>query len=151
MDSSHPMTLLFTHLRFLLAQLHMDSLASKLNVRDIKDTLKSLPISVNDTYTETMARINAQSQELASLGLTVLSWVTCAMRPLSLLELECAIAVRPGDVEFVDDGVTETDVTLSACCGLVYVDRESNIVRLIRKHLYTSNQLDTVIISKSMH
>jgi hypothetical protein len=129
----------YLHLRFLLARLHMDSLASKLSIRDIKDSLKSLPTTVNDTYAETMTRINSQSEEHICLAHTALSWVTCAMRPLSLPELECALAVRPGDTEFMEDGVIEVGVTLSACCGLITVDGESNLVRLIRKHLVIYN------------
>ena len=69
----------------------MDSLASKLTIRDIKDALRSLPSTVDNTYAETMARINSQSEERVSLAQKVLSWVTCAMRPLSLMELGCTL------------------------------------------------------------
>ena len=109
-----------------------------MSIRDIKDGLKSLASTVNDTYTETMARIDSQAKDQKHLAYTTLSWVTHAMRPLSLPELECALAVRTGDTEFIEDGVPDIDVTLSACCGLVTVDTESHIVRLICKRSCSS-------------
>ena len=133
-NTNFNVAILITYSRFLLAQLHMDSLASKPNVRKIRDALGSLPTTVNSTYSETMARIESQSEEQVSLARSTLSWVTCAMRSLSLRELQCALAVVPDDTEFLEDGVTEIDVTLSVCCGLVTVDTKSHLVRLIRKY-----------------
>ena len=116
----------------------MDSLASKPNVRKIRAALGSLPTTVNGTYSETMARIDSQSEEQVSLAHSTLSWVTCAMRPLSLWELQCALAIEPEDTEFLVDGVTETGVMLATCCGLVTVDTESHLVRLICKYCCSS-------------
>ena len=116
----------------------MNSLARKPNVWKIKEALKSLPTTVSGTYAKTMARIDSQSKEQVSLARSTLSWVTCAMRPLSLQELQCAIAVEPEDTEFLVDGVTETGVMLATCCGLVTVDTESHLVRLICKYCCSS-------------
>ena len=43
--------------RFLLAKLHMDSLAMKHNRRDIRVALENLPKELDSTYDEAMQRI----------------------------------------------------------------------------------------------
>ena len=73
-------------LRFLLAQLHMDSLMSKPTPGDIKVALKNLPRGeqgLDATYEQAMERIEGQEADFRKLARQVLSWVIHAKRPLS--------------------------------------------------------------------
>jgi hypothetical protein len=118
--------------RFLLAKVHMDSLTSKTNRRQIRDALESLPAEV-DVYDETMKRITQQDEHDASLAERVLSWIVYSQRPLSLTELRHALAVSSEmtamDLDAIDDEYSLTSV----CAGLVVVDDNSRIIRLVRK------------------
>ncbi|KAH0536690.1 hypothetical protein FGG08_006456 [Glutinoglossum americanum] len=121
--------------RFLLAQLHMDSLAKKHNRRDVRTALRNLPKELDDTYDEAMQRIRGQDEEDAKLAERILYWISYAFRPLTVTEIKHALAVQPGDVDFDEEAMP--DVLVSICAGLVTVDRESNITRLVH---YTTQE-----------
>ncbi len=84
--------------RFLLVQLHMESLARQLNKRDVRNALKSLPKELNATYDHAMERIRSQDAGSARLAERVLAWIFNVRRPFSVKELQHALAIRPGDV-----------------------------------------------------
>ncbi len=60
-----------------------------------------------------------------------LSWIVCAKRPLTTLELRHALAVEDGDLELGEDNLHETEEVVSVCAGLVTVDEESDNIRLV--------------------
>ena len=124
--------LIFTQ-RFLLVKLHMDSLVSKNNRKAIRIALENLPKSIEATYDETMQRIEAQNQEDRELADKVLSWISYALRPLSITELQHALAVDEYSTKTELDALPDQEILISVCAGLVVVDDESNAVRLVRK------------------
>ena len=69
--------------QFLMAKLHMDSLASRLHWWAVHDALESLPSKVNATYDEAMIWIKAQNKDVVELADQVLCWITHACWPLS--------------------------------------------------------------------
>jgi hypothetical protein len=110
----------------------MDSLKSKSKRREVRKALESLPQMLDDTYKEAMERIEAQCGDDRNLAERVLSWITYAFRPLSLQELRYALGTMRGMTEVTDDDLDDQDVLISVCGGLVIVDEESSIVRLVR-------------------
>lgn len=125
--------------RFLLAKLHLDSLKSKWTPKAIRTALETLPTGsevYNETYDAAMDRIKGQtgSRELA---IQVLSWITCARRRLTTLELQHALAVEIGKSDLDEDNLPEIEDLVSVCAGLVTVDEESNIIRLVH---YTTQE-----------
>ena len=127
-------------LRFLLAQLHMDSLLSKSTCGDIKLALHNFPrgIKALDTmYEEAMKRIVGQGEGFRELATKVLSWVTHTRRPLTTAELQHAVAVRDGAVKPDEDFIPKIEDLVSACAGLVTVDEQSGIIRWIH---YTTQE-----------
>jgi hypothetical protein len=83
--------------RFLLAQLHLDSLMGKTTESDVRTALESLPTgsdAYDQAYEDAMERITAQGADGEMLAKQVLSWITCAKRPLITAELQHALAVR---------------------------------------------------------
>jgi chemotaxis receptor (MCP) glutamine deamidase CheD len=53
------------------------------------------------------------------------------MRPLTTVELQHALIVEPGDTELSEDNLAEVEDIVSVCAGLVIVDKESNIIRIV--------------------
>ena len=80
-----------------------------------------------------MDRIAAQSKIKSTVAHRLLGWLTKIHRPLSPDELRHAFAIREGDQEFQTDMLYGMDYLLATCKGLVEVDKESNVVRLVHK------------------
>jgi hypothetical protein len=88
---------------------------------------------VNATYDEAMARIEGQVEDDRELARRVLSWITYARRPLSLNELQHALAVSPGMMGMDSEAIVDGPFLILVCAGLVVIDENSNIIRLVRK------------------
>jgi ankyrin repeat protein len=120
--------------RFLLAQLHLDSLEDKTTRKAITQALERLPkgLDVLDlAYKDAMERVKSQKAGFRELAMQVLSWIACAKRPLKTQELQHALAVEPGKSELDRDNIPEIEDMVSVCAGLVTVDEESDIIRLV--------------------
>jgi hypothetical protein len=136
------------NLRFLLAQLHMDSLMSKPTPGDIKVALKNLPKGekgLDTTYEQAMERIEGQEAGFRELARQVLSWVVHAKRPLSRLEIQHALSVKAGMLELDEDFLPESEDLVSVCAGLVTIDEKSDIIRLV--HFTTQEYFERTLIS----
>jgi hypothetical protein len=133
-------------LRFLLAQLQRDSLAKKHNRRDIRKALENLPKELNDIYDEAMQRISSQDEDDARLAERVLYWISYALRPLTVIEVQHAIAAESGDEDFDEDALPDEDVLVSVCAGLVTIDQQSKIIRLV--HYTTQEYFERIRITR---
>jgi ankyrin repeat protein len=78
-----------------------------------------------------MERIEGQLADQVQLAKQVLSWITCTKRPLTTLELQHALAVEVGESELDEENLTQIEDMVSVCAGLVTVDKESGIIRLV--------------------
>ncbi|UKZ89842.1 uncharacterized protein TrAFT101_004883 [Trichoderma asperellum] len=146
---------------FLLAQLCLGTLEDMVTPKKMKQALKKFQqISqeqgedkkfkiLGAVYENTMERIKQQKSGHRCLAESALSWLCHAKRQLTTVELQYALAVDieldgqdSGNVpqEFDDDNIPEIDVIVSSCCGLVTVDEESNIIRLV--HYTTQEYFD---------
>ena len=142
------MDLTSVDLRFLLAQLHMDSLKSQPTRGHIKEALRDLPkgtAGLDKTYEQAMKRIEGQEEGYRDLAKLILSWIVHARRPLSTFELQHALAVRAGMAELDEDFVPEVEVLGSICAGLITVDEQSNTIRLV--HYTTQKYFERTGIS----
>ncbi|RYO78730.1 hypothetical protein DL762_008550 [Monosporascus cannonballus] len=130
---------------FLLARLHVDSLLDKRTKSKVKSTLENLAKgskALDEAYDEAIKRIDSQLPEDGALAKSVLSWITYAQRPLTIGELCHALAVEPGEDELDRDNIPDVEDILSVCAGLVTVDRESNIIRLV--HYTTQDYFERI-------
>ena len=130
-------------LGFLLAQLYLDSLFDKTTPKAIRLALKQLQKereapdkgsnskAIDCAYAQAMGRIEGQAPGLQKLAKQVLSWITCARRPLATIELRHAIALEVGESELDEENVPEIEDMVSVCAGLVTVDKKSDIIRLV--------------------
>ena len=63
----------------------------------------------------------------------VLSWIVYARRPLTVLELQQALAVEVGACDLDRDNLDDIQLMVSTCAGLVTVDTPSCIIRLVHR------------------
>src|SRR5579862_7123199 len=129
--------------RFLLAQIYFSSLNDKLTPKAVRNALqdfqKQTPGSSEDkkvqvlahAYEQAMKRINGQMPGFKNLANKVLSWITCAKRQITTMELQHALAVEVGKLELDEENFYKIQDIVSVCAGLVTVDKESDIIRLV--------------------
>ncbi|KAL6404749.1 hypothetical protein AUP68_11578 [Ilyonectria robusta] len=87
-----------------------------------------------------MTRI--RSRETPDLAMQVLSWVAWTKRPLAVRELQHALAITDGATTLDEDNITDAEDLASSCEGLVTLDSETNMIRLV--HYTTQEYLETV-------
>jgi hypothetical protein len=88
-------------------------------------------------YKEAMERIKHQPGDFPKLASMVLSWITFAKRPLTTSELQHALAVEIGASKLDEENLLDTEDMVSVCAGLVTIDEESDIIRLVH---YTTQE-----------
>jgi Ankyrin repeats (3 copies) len=132
-----------------LAQIYLDSLDDKRTPKAIRSGLKDFQKQSQGSgedkkvqvlahaYDQAMERINGQKSGLRELAKQVLSWITCAKRPLTTSELQHALAVEVGEPELDKDNILHIEDVVSVCAGLVTVDEGSGIIRLVH---YTTQE-----------
>lgn len=135
--------------RFLLAVLHINLLAGEDNKRDFLKALRNLPIEIDDTYDQAMLRIEDQTRQQIKRAEQVLSWITLAERPLTVKEMQHALAIEPGDTFLDEDALPEEDLMVSVCAGLVVVDKQKGLIRLV--HYTTQDYLERTLDVRYPH
>ncbi|KAK4247492.1 kinase-like domain-containing protein [Corynascus novoguineensis] len=127
------------HGMFLLAKLHLESLSTKINRKAIRVALKSLPATLDATYAEGIQRMYNQAPDLVEVAKSVMFWVICAKRPLTLSELRHLYATLEltNCTPLEDDGLPDGELLTSTCGGLIMVDREAHTVRVVH---YTAEE-----------
>ncbi|KAK6977559.1 ANK-REP-region domain-containing protein [Favolaschia claudopus] len=116
---------------FLLAKLRMASLAAQTNITSLLAAITELPRDLTIAYLITMDRINSQSETYKELAHRTLMWVSNAIRPLSVTELCQILAVEPGDTSLDLVKAPHIEIILAVCAGLVTIDKEVSVVRLV--------------------
>lgn len=126
--------------RFLLAQLHLNSLKGKRAPTAVRDDLKKLSTgteSYDRAYSDAIERTEGQLSDEEELAKEALSWIICAKRPLTTTELQHSLAITVGQAEFDKGNKSDLEDIVSVCAGLVTIDEESGIIRLVH---YTTQE-----------
>ncbi|KAJ7856459.1 hypothetical protein B0H14DRAFT_2352711, partial [Mycena olivaceomarginata] len=103
---------------FLLAKLRIESLSTKSTVKGAREALKTLAKIVNYSCDDAMKRIDEQNEESWAIDHSTLTWVANEKRPLTVLELQTALAVEPGTKSLDVDNIADLEIILSVCAGL---------------------------------
>jgi ankyrin repeat protein len=111
-------------------------------VKGVREALKALPNTLAGSYVDAMARIREQNDESRSTAYSTLIWVANAKRPLTAVELQTALAIEPGTKGLDQDNILDIDIILSVCAGLVIVDEQVSVVRLV--HYTTQEYLESI-------
>ncbi|KAF7905376.1 uncharacterized protein EAF01_005897 [Botrytis porri] len=122
------------HGMFLLAHMHIEAIASELKISRVRKALTGLPEILDNTYDDAMKRImEGQETNRKILAMNILMWLSCAKKPLTVRELQHAVAIMELDSdesELDEDEIYDQDLLLTVCAGLVVVDPESGVIRL---------------------
>lgn len=70
-------------------------------------------------------------------ALLALAWIICSTRPITTLELQHALAVEVKKHELDEGNLLQIKDLVSLCSGLVTIDEESDIIRLVH---YTTQE-----------
>ena len=119
--------------RFLLASLHIKAILRGTTIARRRKALVSIKdgAELGDAYGATLERIKAQDEEKTKLAMATLTWVCHSERPLQVDELCHALAVDIGATDFDPENIPSIGTLLHCCQGLITVDKEASIVRLI--------------------
>ncbi|KIV86312.1 hypothetical protein PV11_01930 [Exophiala sideris] len=120
---------------FLLAKLHCDALMAKTKPKDVPESLKKFREGGNAlerAYEDTMQRIKSQPAEHKELARRVLTCITFCARPLTVAEVQHALAIDENTTELdAEYDLDDPELMISSCAGLVTVDAQSNVMRLV--------------------
>lgn len=137
------------HHRFLLAQLYLQLLQDKINVKEVRRELQAFGADargrsddektkvLTHAYDKAIERINEQSLHMKSLAMKVLLWVIFAKRALTTSELRHALATERGMTTLDDEDLSDLRDIGRVCVGLVTVDEKSGITQLVH---YTAQE-----------
>ncbi|KAK3900556.1 hypothetical protein C8A05DRAFT_35788, partial [Staphylotrichum tortipilum] len=132
-----------SHGMFLLARLHLNALStgikSSITRKAVRAALKTLPTTLDGTYSEALQRIQNQAPDLADVGQCVLFWVIWAEKPLSILEMRhmyATLHLADGDA-LTEDDLPDTETLTGDCGGLIQIDPESQTARTVH---YTTQE-----------
>ena len=96
-----------------------------------REALEMLPSDLYDSFRDIITRIRQRPTASTELGMRVLMWIHFAYRPLKLVELQHALAVKKSHIEFDAGNIPSVTVLLDSCLGLVLVDEETMTVRFV--------------------
>ena len=124
-------SILIYHDRFLLPTLHVKMILEMPTKAERREALVRLPTDLYNSFQGIITRIQGRPSASAELGMRILMWLHFAYRPLNLVELQHALAVRKGHMEFDSDYIPSQKALLDCCLGLVIVDEETLTVRFV--------------------
>lgn len=108
---------------------------AKTTLGQIGKTLEDLPRgpgAYKQAYEKTIVRIRGQPSEHKQLARRTLRWLACAARQIGALELRHALAIRDDSSSLPsEEDLESTNFVVKVCMGLVIVEREAGIIRLL--------------------
>ncbi|KAJ7600113.1 ankyrin repeat-containing domain protein, partial [Mycena floridula] len=106
---------------FLQAKLHIDSLARQTNVKALRKALEELPDDIWRSYDNAMLQIDAQGETDSKLAYYIFYWLSCSKRPLTILELQHAVAVSldPEMTDMEPEAIVDIETLTDVCAGLI--------------------------------
>ena len=101
----------------------MDSLVQTNTPKMLQAALRKLPKNMASAYDKTLERIDSQGEDDRELAYRIFGWITFTRCPLTILELQHALAVELHMTTFDPDNICNEDILGSICGGLVVVDQ----------------------------
>ncbi|GLB16234.1 hypothetical protein AtubIFM61612_006078 [Aspergillus tubingensis] len=124
---------------FLLADLYLNSLVGKTSPKAIRLALKDISMKAKTydaAYDNVMERIEGQTTDKRNMAMHILSWITCAQRSITAVELQHALAVEVDESYFDEDNMPDLNEMFTVCAGLVVQDPSNNIIRFAHHTSY---------------
>ncbi|EAU90032.2 ankyrin repeat containing protein [Coprinopsis cinerea okayama7 len=112
---------------FLIAALQIEMVQHCLSILELQQALDRLPANLHDIYSQALERISGQQEQHARLAKHVLLWLVFGREALSFPNLQYALSLTLPDYP----GGVDKEALVSICCGLVAVETETDLVRLV--------------------
>ncbi|KAH6879949.1 hypothetical protein BKA70DRAFT_1473908 [Coprinopsis sp. MPI-PUGE-AT-0042] len=112
---------------FLHASLMVEAVRHCTSSQRIMEKLDMLPAKLDVLYAEAFERIEMQPEEHAALAERVLLWVVYAYRPLTVEELQYAVASDPSVVWAAPENLVPETLLVSVCCGLIVIEAKKDM------------------------
>ncbi|KAH6870853.1 hypothetical protein BKA70DRAFT_365297 [Coprinopsis sp. MPI-PUGE-AT-0042] len=116
---------------FLHASLQLDTLCECATAHEVRQTLDEFPLNIRDVYLQTWNRILGQRPSHVLMATAALVWVLNSSRPMTIQELERAVATSPETYKFEPSRFAPGKTLMALCRGLVTLEEESRLVRLV--------------------
>ena len=116
---------------FLLPSLHIRDILDQPTRGDIRRSLQNLSTDLTTVFSSTVDRIKSLPNRRLNVAMRSLMWISHTRRPLKSVELQHALALRPGDKSLNSDDILAVRTIIDSCFGLLEVERDSNTIRLV--------------------
>ena len=117
--------------------LHVQAVLEEPTTGDMDEALDRLPQNLHAAFENTIQRIKRQSENRSRIALQALTLICRARRPMVLSELVDALAFRPQLVFVSPNHRPSRKIVVDSCHGLVTIDEESQIIRLVHYSVYS--------------
>ncbi|KAL2833826.1 ankyrin repeat-containing domain protein [Aspergillus cavernicola] len=94
-------------------------------------------MGLDAAYTDAWSCIESQLSDEVQTAKEVLSWISCATRPLTPRELQHTLAIEDNQSFLDKDNIPEIEDLITVCAGLVTIDEQSLVARLVH---YTTQE-----------
>ena len=111
--------------------LQIQSILESITKSGVRKALRNLSTDLSQAFGDTMRRIEAEPQHRKEVALQSLMWISRAHRQLRMNELRHALATQIGDTCFDQDDLLQAKLIIECCFGLLVIDMNSSIVRLV--------------------
>ena len=102
---------------------------------EIRKSLHNLSTNLSQAFEDTIERIGNEPRNRQQIAMQSLMWVSHARSQLRIIELQHALATQVGDTKFDEDNLLQARLIVDCCFGLIVLDNESSIVRLVHHTL----------------
>src|SRR2546423_696054 len=120
---------------FLWTKFQLEELLNQTTTYELRQCLAELPQDLDSTWVRLLARIKAQPRNQANLAKRVLSWLSFAMRPLSLSELQEVLSIDTETGSVDPERSPSAWAIKEVCIGLVTFDEKRGSVRFTHHYL----------------
>lgn len=108
---------------FLWIRLVLEELAMAWSVQHVERVLEELPLGMDRLYTRALHIMSSKPQHARELARAILTWTVCAIRPLTVSELQAALEADVGDT------IQDVEAAISSLCAqLVYIDKADRVL-----------------------
>lgn len=120
----------------------MTLLSGHVNRCRVTAALNKLPEKLGDAYDEVWDRIFSQDEDRQTIARAALTWITYAKERLTadMLLRAIALSLEPDMERIEDEDLIDVELLLSSCVGLVILNQDDGIIRLV--HFTTQDYLE---------
>lgn len=111
--------------------LQIHAVLDSVSAGEMEEALDTMPQGLDDAFEETLQRIQVQPENRKTLAMNTLMWISHASRPLLMRELVDVLAIKSSERSLNKRNRPSQRLVLECCFGLVTLDEESSVIRLV--------------------